>query len=50
MAAGVDGLFLEVHDDPANAKSDGANALNLKGLRPLLENLLAIHAAAYTSF
>ena len=46
VAAGVDGLFLEVHDDPANAKSDGANALNLKDLRPLLENLLAIHAAA----
>jgi 2-dehydro-3-deoxyphosphooctonate aldolase (KDO 8-P synthase) len=46
VAAGVDGLFLEVHDDPANAKSDGANALNLKDLRPLLETLLAIHAAA----
>ncbi len=46
VAAGVDGLFLEVHDDPANAKSDGANALDLKLLRPLLERLLAIHAAA----
>jgi 2-dehydro-3-deoxyphosphooctonate aldolase (KDO 8-P synthase) len=46
VAAGVDGLFLEVHDDPANAKSDGANALALKLLRPLLEQLLAIHAAA----
>jgi 2-dehydro-3-deoxyphosphooctonate aldolase (KDO 8-P synthase) len=46
VAAGVDGLFLEVHDDPANAKSDGANALDLKLLRPLLEKLLAIHAAA----
>lgn len=45
VAAGVDGLFLEVHDDPANAKSDGANALNLKSLRPLLETLLSIHAA-----
>jgi 2-dehydro-3-deoxyphosphooctonate aldolase (KDO 8-P synthase) len=45
-AAGVDGIFLEVHDDPANAKSDGANALNLKLLKPLLEQLLAIHAAA----
>jgi 2-dehydro-3-deoxyphosphooctonate aldolase (KDO 8-P synthase) len=45
VAAGVDGLFLEVHDDPANAKSDGANALDLKLLRPLLERLLAIHAA-----
>ena len=46
VAAGVDGLFLEVHDDPANAKSDGANALDLKLLKPLLENLLAIYAAA----
>jgi 2-dehydro-3-deoxyphosphooctonate aldolase (KDO 8-P synthase) len=46
VAAGVDGLFLEVHDDPAHAKSDGANALDLKLLKPLLERLLAIHAAA----
>jgi 2-dehydro-3-deoxyphosphooctonate aldolase (KDO 8-P synthase) len=44
--AGIDGLFLEVHDDPAQAKSDGANALDLKLLKPLLERLLAIHAAA----
>jgi len=46
VAAGIDGLFLEVHDDPANAMSDGANALDLKLLKPLLERLLAIHAAA----
>ncbi len=46
VAAGVDGLFLEVHDNPAEAKSDGANALDLKLLKPLLERLLAIHAAA----
>jgi 2-dehydro-3-deoxyphosphooctonate aldolase (KDO 8-P synthase) len=46
VAAGIDGLFLEVHDDPANAKSDGANALDLKLLKPLLERLLAIHHAA----
>ena len=46
VAAGIDGLFLEVHDDPANAKSDRANALDLKLLRPLLEKLLAIHLAA----
>ncbi len=45
VAAGVDGIFLEVHDDPAHAKSDGANALNLKQLKPLLETLLAIHSA-----
>ena len=46
VAAGVDGLFLEVHNDPANAKSDGANALHLNLLKPLLETLLAIHKAA----
>jgi 2-dehydro-3-deoxyphosphooctonate aldolase (KDO 8-P synthase) len=46
VAAGVDGLFLEVHDDPAHAKSDGANALRLDLLKPLLVRLLAIHAAA----
>ena len=46
VAAGVDGLFLEVHDDPANAMSDGANALDLKLLKPLLEKLLAIQAAS----
>lgn len=45
VAAGIDGLFVEVHDDPAHAKSDGANALDLKLLKPLLEKLLAIQAA-----
>jgi 2-dehydro-3-deoxyphosphooctonate aldolase (KDO 8-P synthase) len=48
VAAGIDGIFLEVHDDPANAKSDGANALDLKLLRPLLETLLAIRGAVGT--
>lgn len=48
VAAGVDGIFLEVHDDPAHAKSDGANALDLKNLKPLLETLLAIHQAAHS--
>src|SRR6202142_2904142 len=45
-AAGIDGVFLEVHDAPAKSNSDGANALDLKLLKPLLEKLLAIHAAA----
>jgi len=45
VAAGIDGLFLEVHDDPANAKSDGANTLNLKLLKPLLKTLLALQVA-----
>jgi len=35
-------LFLETHFDPANAKSDGANMLNLKYLEGLLSNLVAI--------
>jgi 2-dehydro-3-deoxyphosphooctonate aldolase (KDO 8-P synthase) len=46
VAAGIDGIFLEVHDNPAEAKSDGANALRLDLLKPLLETLLAIHKAA----
>jgi 2-dehydro-3-deoxyphosphooctonate aldolase (KDO 8-P synthase) len=46
VAAGVDGVFLEVHENPAEAKSDGANALNLKDLKGVLETLLAIQAAA----
>jgi 2-dehydro-3-deoxyphosphooctonate aldolase (KDO 8-P synthase) len=45
VAAGIDGIFLEVHDNPAEAKSDGANALHLDLLKPLLETLLAIHKA-----
>jgi len=45
VAAGVDGVFLEVHDDPAHAKSDGANALRLDKLKGVLEQLLAVHAA-----
>src|SRR3954453_8408466 len=36
VAAGVDGIFMEVHDNPAQAKSDGANALDLKNLEPTL--------------
>jgi 2-dehydro-3-deoxyphosphooctonate aldolase (KDO 8-P synthase) len=46
VAAGIDGLFIEVHDNPAQAKSDGANALHLNLLKTTLEKLLAIHAAA----
>jgi len=45
VAAGVDGVFLEVHDNPRQAKSDGANALDLKHLRALLQQLLAVHKA-----
>lgn len=42
VAAGVDGLFMEVHDDPPHAKSDGSNALRLDLLAGLLERLTAI--------
>jgi 2-dehydro-3-deoxyphosphooctonate aldolase (KDO 8-P synthase) len=45
-AAGVDGLFLEVHDNPAQALSDGANALPLEQLRPLLQKILRLAALA----
>lgn len=39
---GVDGLFIETHFDPANAKSDGANMLHLDHLERLLTNLVTI--------
>ena len=45
VAVGVDGIFMEVHDDPKNAKSDGANALDLKKLRGLLQELIAVWSA-----
>ena len=45
VAAGVDGVFLEVHDNPKEAKSDGANALESTKLRGLLKELLAIRKA-----
>jgi 2-dehydro-3-deoxyphosphooctonate aldolase (KDO 8-P synthase) len=45
VAAGVDGVFMEVHDNPAQAKSDGANALDLKNLESVLRELLAVRKA-----
>jgi len=45
VAAGVDGVFLEVHDNPAEAKSDGANALDLTLLSEVLDQLIAIQSA-----
>jgi 2-dehydro-3-deoxyphosphooctonate aldolase (KDO 8-P synthase) len=44
-AAGVDGIFLEVHDNPKAAMSDGANALESTKLRGVLKELLAVHKA-----
>ncbi len=46
VAAGVDALFMEVHDDPAHAKSDAATVWPLEQLEPLLKTLVAIRAAA----
>ena len=45
VAAGADGLFLEVHEDPDNAPCDGPNSLKLSDLGPLLKSVVAIHAA-----
>jgi 2-dehydro-3-deoxyphosphooctonate aldolase (KDO 8-P synthase) len=45
VAAGVDGLFMEVHDNPAKALSDGPNALDLALLKPLLQQLVRLRAA-----
>ena len=49
IAVGVDGIFIETHPDPANAKSDGANMLNLKYLEKLLTHLVKIRKTI-TSF
>jgi 2-dehydro-3-deoxyphosphooctonate aldolase (KDO 8-P synthase) len=46
VAAGVDGVFMEVHEDPPRAKSDAANALRLDLVEPLLRQLLAIDTIA----
>lgn len=46
VAAGVDGVFMEVHEAPTRAKSDGQNALRLDRLEPLLHRLVRIHAIA----
>lgn len=42
ISTGADGIFIETHPDPANAKSDGANMLNLSGMDSLLNKLVAI--------
>jgi 2-dehydro-3-deoxyphosphooctonate aldolase (KDO 8-P synthase) len=46
VAAGVDGVFLEVHENPSAAKSDAQNALRLDRLEPLLRRLMALDAIA----
>jgi 2-dehydro-3-deoxyphosphooctonate aldolase (KDO 8-P synthase) len=44
VAAGADGVFVEVHDNPPQAKSDAQNALALERVEPLLRHLLRLHA------
>ena len=46
VAAGVDAVFMEVHEEPSRAKSDAANALRLEYLEPLIGKLKRIHAVA----
>jgi 2-dehydro-3-deoxyphosphooctonate aldolase (KDO 8-P synthase) len=46
-AAGIDGIFLEVHDNPAKALSDGTNALPLDRFRPLMEKILRLAAMTH---
>jgi 2-dehydro-3-deoxyphosphooctonate aldolase (KDO 8-P synthase) len=49
VAAGVDGVFLEVHEEPSRARSDAQNALRLDLLEPLLRKLVAIDAIVKTA-
>ena len=46
VGAGVDGVFLEVHEEPAKARSDAQNALPLAKLAGILEQLIQINAVA----
>jgi 2-dehydro-3-deoxyphosphooctonate aldolase (KDO 8-P synthase) len=48
IATGADGLFIETHFDPANAKSDGANMLDIVNLEKLLTDLVAIRKTVNT--
>jgi 2-dehydro-3-deoxyphosphooctonate aldolase (KDO 8-P synthase) len=47
VAAGIDGLFVEVHDNPPQARSDAQNALALERLEPLLRHLMRISDAVH---
>ena len=46
VAAGIDGIFMEVHEQPERAKSDAQNALRIDLLEPLLTRLARIHDIA----
>lgn len=45
LTVGADGIFMEVHPDPDNAKSDGPNMVHLKDLKNILEKLIKIYSA-----
>ena len=45
VAMGCDGIFVEIHPDPANAHSDGPNSLPLEELEPFVETVLRLRAA-----
>jgi 2-dehydro-3-deoxyphosphooctonate aldolase (KDO 8-P synthase) len=49
VAAGVDGVFIEVHDNPPAAKSDGQNALPLERVEPLLRHLMRLDSVSRNS-
>ncbi|EUB95815.1 2-dehydro-3-deoxyphosphooctonate aldolase [Rhizobium sp. CF080] len=49
VAVGIAGLFIETHEDPDNAPSDGPNMVHLKDMPRLLEKLLALDAVAKTA-
>ena len=49
IAAGVDGIFMETHPDPAHALSDGANMLPLDHFEPLLQQLVRLSQASLNS-
>src|SRR3989338_8655939 len=49
VAAGADGVFMEVHEDPDRAPSDGPNMIRLNDLEPLLERLLKISQVVRTT-
>lgn len=48
VACGVDAVFMEVHNDPSNAPSDGPNQLPIERLKPLIGKLIQIHEIANT--
>jgi 2-dehydro-3-deoxyphosphooctonate aldolase (KDO 8-P synthase) len=49
VAVGVDGVFLEVHSDPEQARCDGPNSLPITDIEDLVRILLAIHDAVKIS-